>query len=282
MDAGGCPLVQSLPGSQAGSFVECGRYRSAELIRKGHRLFKDVTRDRAKSLTRAGQIGAVALASLAGVVFAVGLPGTAVPKIERAETIEPSRPIDAGFEQEKPAILERRAASIAANLGQLGNRPKPPPPAVEPGDDLVDGGETPVPVAHAPETAIIFLGLLGSPARPMALVSIDSHQQVLAVGDIIHKGSGESIKLVKVEKTGIEVEVKGATKKVEVAPRTGATYTTLQSSPSAPSPPAGIVPGVPPPSPGANPNRLRRDNEMRPPGGRRQGQRFDDSGGVRE
>lgn len=282
MDPGGCPLVQSLPGTEAGSFVECGRCRSAELIRKGLWLFKDVTRDRAKSLTRAGQIGAVALASLAGVVFAVGLPGTAVPKIERAEAIEPSRPIDTGPEQEKPAILERRAASIAANLRQLGNGPKAPPPPVETGDDLFDGGETPVPVAHVPETAIVFLGLLGSPARPMALVSIDSHQQVLAVGDIIHKGSGESIKLVKVEKTGIEVEIKGATKKVEVAPRTGATYTTLQNTPSAPAANPGIVPGVPPAAPGTNMNRPRRDNEMRPPGGRRPGQRFDDSGGVRE
>jgi hypothetical protein len=232
-------------------------------------------------LTRAGQVGAVALASLAGVVLAVGLPGTGAPKIERAEAIEPSRAIETAPEQESPLVIEKRAVSIARNLAQLGNAPKPPPPEIEPGDDQGENTDTvPAPVAPAVETAITFLGLLGSPARPMALVSIDSHQQVLAVGDIVHKGSGESIKLVKVEKTGIEVEIKGATKKIEVAPRTGATYTTLQSASSSPNP--GIVPGVPPPSPNGNPGRARRD-EFRVPGGRRPGnQRSDDSGGVRE
>jgi len=244
-------------------------------------LFKDVTRDRAKQLTRAGQVGAVALASLAGVVLAVGLPGTGVPKVERAEAIEPSRAIETAPEQESPLVLERRARSIASNLSQLGNAPKPPPPVPEPGDDQGEHPENVIaPPAPVIETAITFLGLLGSPARPMALVSIDSHQQVLAVGDTVHKGSGESIKLVKVEKTAIEVEIKGATKKIEVAPRTGATYTTLQSAPSSPSP--GIVPGVPPPQPAGNPGRARRD-EFRVPGGRRpNNQRVDDSGGVRE
>lgn len=240
-----------------------------------------MTRERAKSLTRAGQIGALALASLAGVVLAVGLPGTGTPRIERADPIEPSRPIDTAPVQEPPAILERRGASIATNLGQLGNRPKPPVATPEPGDDTAENPEAaPVPVQVA-ETAIVFLGLLGSSARPMALVSIDSHQQVLAVGDIVRKGTGEAIKLVKVEKTGIEVEMKGGTKKVDVAPRTGATYTTLQSAPSAPNP--GMVPGAPPTPPG-NAGRPRRENEMRTPGSRRPGggQRFDEAGGARE
>ena len=247
-------------------------------------MFKDVTRDRAKSLTRAGQVGAVALASLAGVVLAVGLPGTGVPKIERGEAIEPTRAIETGPVQEPPALLEKRAGSISRNLAQLGNAPKPPPTVPEledPGDGTVASTAPPAPVA---DTAIVFLGLLGSPAHPMALVSIDSHQQVLAVGDIIHKGTGETIKLVKVEKTGIEIEMKGATKKVDVAPRTGATYTTLQNAPAA-APNPGMVPGVPPPPPGGNMGRPRRDNsDMRAPGGRRpgSGQRFDEAGGVRE
>lgn len=236
-------------------------------------------------MTRAGQVGAVALASLAGVVLAVGLPGTGVPKIERAEPIEPTRAIDTGPVQEPPALLEKRAGSISRNLAQLGNSPKIAPPTPDPTDDAGDGGTTPVaPGPAVAETAITFLGLLGSPARPMALVSIDSHQQVLAVGDIIHKGTGEKIKLVKVEKSGIEIEMKGAIKKVEVAPRTGATYTTLQNAPS-PVPNPGLVPGVPPPPPGGNVGRPRRDNgEMRAPGGRRPGgsQRFDEAGGVRE
>ncbi len=233
---------------------------------------------------RTGQIGAVALASLAGVVLAVGLPGTGVPKIEHAEAIEPSRPIEVAPQQEPPAILERRAASIAQNLAQLGNAPKIAPPPVDPGDSAGTSPDQQVTAPPVAETAVTFLGLLGSPARPMALVSIDSHQQVLAIGDIIHKSSGETIKLVKVEKTGIEVEIKGAVKKIDIAARSGATYTTLQNAPAAAPPSSGIVPGVPPAPPNGNPGRGRRDNEMRTPGGRRPGgpQRFDESGGVRE
>lgn len=281
MDPGRCPLVERPAGTGGGSFVECGRCRTAELIRKGIRLFKDVTRDRAKSLTRAGQVGALTLASLAGVVLAVGLPGTSAPKFERTETVEPTRVADSGPEREKPAILERRAVSIAANLKQLGNAPKEPPPiAPEAGDDTGEQPQAPVPVVQ--ETAMVFLGLLGSSARPMALVSIDSHQQVLAVGDVVRKGSGETIKLVRVEKNGIEIETKGGTRKVELAPRTGAAYTTLQNSPSGAAPNPGLTTPMSPaaPPPGTATNRPRRENEMRAPGPRRQ--RFDESGGARE
>lgn len=281
MDPGGRSLVESRVGTRAGSFVECGRCRTAELIRKGIRLFKDVTRDRAKGLTRAGQVGALTLATLAGVVLAVGLPGTAVPKLERAEAAEAPRITDSSPERERPAILERRGASIAANLKQLGNSPKEPPPIpAEAGDDTGDQALNTAPVSQAQETAIVFLGLLGSSARPMALVSIDSHQQVLAIGDVVRKGSGETIKLVGVGKNGIEIEAKGGTRKVELAPRTGAAYTTLQNSPSGASP--GLVPGMAPPAPppGAAMSRPRRENDMRAPGPRRQ--RFDEAGGARE
>ncbi|MBX3381530.1 MAG: hypothetical protein KF805_15650 [Phycisphaeraceae bacterium] len=246
-------------------------------------MFQDVTRDRAKTVTRAGQIGAVALASLAGVVLAVGLPGTGAPKIERPEPLAPMHAADPAPTIELPAILEKRATSIALNLAQLGNAPKLPVAVVGPGDDTTADPVAPVAPAPAPEAAIIFLGLLGSPARPMALISIDSHQQVLAIGDIIHRGSGEKIKLLKAEKNAIEIELKGATKKIEVAPRTGATYTTLQSPSGAAGANPGFVPPPQPANPGSNPNRPRRDFEMRAPGGRRGNpQRFDESGGARE
>lgn len=230
-------------------------------------------------MTRAGQVGAVALASLAGVVLAVGLPGTGVPKIERPEPIEQSRPVDALPTNESPLVVQKRASIIAANLAQLGNHPNPPPPVPETGGETQEGHDVQTaPPAPVTETAVAFLGLLGSPARPMALISIDTHQQVLAVGDVVHKASGETIKLVKIEKTGIEIETKGATKKIEIAPRTGAAYTTLQNSqPSNP----GIVPGVQPPQP-ASPPRPRREFDMRAPGARRGNQRFDEAGGARE
>lgn len=245
-------------------------------------MFQDVTRDRAKTLTRAGQVGAVALASLAGVVLAVGLPGTGAPQIERPEPIVPAHAAEPAPTVELPAVLEKRASAIASNLAQLGNSPKIPEKVPEPSDETLGGDtEMPAPQPQVDETAVAFLGLLGSPARPMALVSIDGHQQVLAAGDIIHKGSGEKIKLVKVEKGAIEIEIKGSTKKIELASRTGATYTTLQSSGGTSVP--GFVPPpqpVMPPPPG--PNRVRRDSETRFPGGRRGNQRFDEAGGVRE
>ncbi|MBX3388244.1 MAG: hypothetical protein KF691_02180 [Phycisphaeraceae bacterium] len=246
-------------------------------------MFKDVTRERAKSVTRAGQLGAVALASLAGVVLAVGLPGTGIPKFERPEPIEPSRAIDALPTAEPPLIVQKRASVIAANLAQLGNAPKPPPPPSDTSGDITDTHDTQTPpTAPAAETSITFLGLLGSSARPMALVSIDSHQQVLAVGDVVHKSSGETIKLVGVNKDGIEIETKGAKKKIEIAPRTGSAYTTLQGASPASGATPGIVPGVQPPQPLMNQGRPRRDFEMRAPGARRGNQRFDEAGGVRE
>lgn len=224
-------------------------------------------------------MGAVALASLAGVVLAVGLPGAGGPKIERSEPIEPSRAVDVLPTAEPPLIVQKRASVIAANLAQLGNRPKPPP-APDPGGDTTENHDTQTaPPAPAAETSVMFLGLLGSAARPMALISIDSHQQVLAVGDVIHKPSGETIKLVKVEKGEIEIETKGASKKIEIAPRTGSAYTTLQNPQPASNP--GIIPGVQPPTP-PNQNRPRRDFEMRAPGARRGNQRFDEAGGARE
>ncbi|MBS0189058.1 MAG: hypothetical protein JSS51_13410 [Planctomycetes bacterium] len=233
-------------------------------------------------MTRTGQIAAVALASLAGVVLAVGIPGLAVPKNERTVTADAVRPADPGVVTEMPAIMQKRATSIAQNLSQIGNAPKPPPEVVEnPGDEST-GTVAPTAPVPAPEVAVTFLGTLGSGARPMALVSIDSHQQVLAVGDVIHKSTGETIKLVKVEKNQIEVEIKGATKKIELAARSGATYTTLQNNTPAPSPVA--APASPVPAQSMPVGRPRRENsDGRPPGARRfNPQRADESGGARE
>ncbi|MBS0190584.1 MAG: hypothetical protein U0573_01670 [Phycisphaerales bacterium] len=229
-------------------------------------MFKDVTRERAKSVTRGGQIAAVALASLAGVVFAVGLPGLAVPKIERPAALEPMKPAEPANSTESPVVSERRASAIASNLAQLGNHPKPPPEVAAEGGDESGQVPEPLPVAPPNEMAVTYLGRLGSESHPMALVSIESHQQVLAVGDVVHKSSGESVKLVKVEKDAIEIEMKGASRKIDLAPKSGPAFTSLQASPAnpAPAPANSAAPNGGPPVPAFN--RGNRNSEMRPPG----------------
>lgn len=242
-------------------------------------MFRDVTRERARSVTRFGQIGAVALGSLVGVVFATGIPGMGVPTFEAPALPEPMKSPDPVGMMEMPAIMEKRAEAIARNLAQIGNAPKIPVevPVVE-GDEAVHA-DTQVPAAQADMT-ILYLGQLGSGARPMALVSIDSHQQVLAVGDTVRKASGEAVKLVSVNKNEIEVDVKGATRKVELAPRSGPAFTSLQATP-APAANAGIIPGAVPPGAPASNNAARPNREFRTPGMRPpRPPRSEDAGGM--
>ncbi len=246
-------------------------------------MFRDVTREKAKSVTRTGQVATIALVSLAGVVFAIGLPGMGAPKIEKPVSNEAVRPPEPAPTLEMPQIIEKRAGAISRNLAQLGNAPKPPPPEPLPGE--LGGEETPAtaPAPPVPDTAIVFLGVLGSSAHPMALVSIDTHQQVLAEGDTVRKSTGEAIKLVKVERESIEVDIKGVSKKIDLAPRSGNAYTVLSGA--APASP-GIVPGMTPPASPGNPVRTRQVNttDMRGPGSRPRppqgGQRFDESSGA--
>lgn len=247
-------------------------------------MFRDVTREKAKSVTRTGQVATVALVALAGLVFAVGLPGLAAPKIEKPVTVEPVRAAEPAQTLEMPQIIEKRAATIARNLAQLGNHPNPPQPEPLPGEPGGDEtAQTPPAPAPVPDTAIVFLGVLGSSANPMALVSIDTHQQVLAEGDTVRKSSGEAIKIVKIGRESIEVDVKGVNKKIDLAPRSGSGYTVLSGAgPATPT----IVPGATPPAPPANGFRPRQLNtsEIRAPGSRPRppqgGQRFDESSGM--
>lgn len=242
-------------------------------------MFRDVTRERARSVTRVGQIGAVALGSLVGVVFATGIPGMGVPKFEAPAPPEPMKAPEPVGMMDMPAIMEKRAESIARNLAQLRNAPKIPAevPVPEGSDDTHAGDTAPAPAPT--DLTVLFLGQLGSGARPMALISIDSHQQVLAVGDTVRKASGEAVKLVAVNKTEIEIEVKGAIKKVELAPRSGPAFTSLQATPT-PVANAGIVPGATPPGNPAN-NAARSNREFRTPGMRPpRPPRSEDAGGM--
>ncbi len=215
-------------------------------------MLRDVSRDRAAGLTRSAQIGALALASIAGAVLALGLPGLAPPKLEPVAIVETARSLEPAFQGDLPAVMERRGASISRNLAQLGNAPKAPPPPADPnapaeGDEAVAlGAAPPVPPTPAvPEPTLLYLGQIGSSSKPMALLSFDAHQHVLIPGETATSASGLTVKLVSIEPEKIAVEFKGAPRDVPLAPRTGASYTVLSGA----GPGASPAPGQPPVGP---------------------------------
>lgn len=77
----------------------------------------------------------------------------------------------------------------------------------------------------------------------MALIALDSKQQIVAQGESITHNN-ESITIAKVERNKIEVERKGATKSIELAPRTTTSYTALSGASPAPAanPPHNTMP----------------------------------------
>ncbi len=198
-------------------------------------VLKDVSREEASKVTRTGQLVAVALLALAGGVIAIGGRLLAPGPEPVAAAVEPLKVESASTEIDLPAVLTKRAESISRNLAQLANAPKPPPPPPPP-EEEGSAGELPVtPAPVASDIAIAYLGMFGSSARPMALVSIDARQHIVAQGDSVSHNS-ESIKIAKVERDKIEIERKVGNKTIELAPRTTTSYTALTGASPAPSP----------------------------------------------
>lgn len=204
-------------------------------------MLKDVSREEASRIARIGQVGALALLVLAGVVVAFGgrlLTPAEIPAPTITETakVEPAVP-----EGDLPAVLTKRAETIARNLAQLGNHPKQPPPPtpeVEP-ENGTGGMPEPLPPPAA-DASIAYLGMFGSGANPMAVVSVDAKQHVVSSGQTI-KHNGEDIKIVKIEREKIEIERRSLSKTIDLAPRTTASYTSLSGA--APAPSASPQPG---------------------------------------
>lgn len=215
-------------------------------------MLKDVSREEAGRIARIGQVGALSLLVLAGIALVFGgrlltpAPITA-PTITETAKVEP-----AASEGDLPAVLTKRAETIARNLAQLGNRPKPPPPQVTEVEPEEGTGGMPEPTPPpAADVAIAYLGMFGSGANPMAVVSVDAKQQVVSSGQII-KHNGEDIKIVKIEREKIEIERRSMSKTIDLAPRTTASYTSLSGA--APAPSAGAQPGsIMPPQHGRRP-----------------------------
>jgi hypothetical protein len=209
------------------------------------RVLKDVSREEAGRIARIGQMGALALLALAVVVVVFGgrllTPAQVpAPRIQEAAKVEPAAP-----EGDLPAVLTKRAETIARNLAQLGNRPKPPPPQV-PESEPEDGtGGMPEPMPPpATDLTIAYLGMFGSGANPMAVVSVDAKQQVVSRGQTI-KHNGEDMKVVKIEREKIEIERRVGNKIIDLAPRTTTSYTSLSGAAPAPGAnpqPGGIMP----------------------------------------
>lgn len=205
-------------------------------------MLKDVSREEAGRIARLGQAGAAALVLLAVAVVVFGAralrPADAgAPQIAEAPKVENTLP-----EGDLPAVLTKRAESISKNLAMLGNAPKPPPPPppVEIDPEAAAGATEIAPPPPAADTAIAYLGMFGSGANPMALVSIDARQQVVSSGQTI-KHNGEDIKIGKIERDKIEIERRSATKTVDLAPRTTTSYTALSGA-SPPPTPNSIMP----------------------------------------
>ena len=224
-------------------------------------MLKDVSREEATKVTRTGQLVAVALLALAAAVIALGGRFLAPGPEPEVATFEPPK-ADAAADTDLPAVLTRRAESIARNLSQLANAPKPPPPLPPPEEEGPTGEVPVVPTPVASDTAIAYLGMFGSSARPMALVSIDAKQHIVAQGDSLTHNN-ESIKIAKVERDKIEIERNAGTKVLELAPRTTTSYTALSGAAPPPITPPGSTMPVPP---GA---RRPSFETMRAPGGAR-------------
>ncbi len=208
-------------------------------------MLKDVSREEASKVTRTGQLVAVALLALSAGVIILGGRLLAPGPEPIAATFEPPKVESASTEIDLPAVLTKRAESISRNLAQLANAPKPPPPPPPPEEEGAIGELPVMPAPVASDIAIAYLGMFGSSARPMALVSIDAKQHIVAQGDSVSHNN-ESIKIAKVERDKIEIERKAGTKTFELAPRTTTSYTALSGASPAPSAPPHNTMPLPP------------------------------------
>ncbi|MBY0113492.1 MAG: hypothetical protein K2Y21_11760 [Phycisphaerales bacterium] len=191
-------------------------------------------------MTRIGQASAVALVALAGLVVVFGGSALKPAEVAAATPVDTHKVEPVVAEGDLPAVLTKRAESIARNLAQLGNAPKqpppPPPPEVDPGTGEAAPPFVPPPV---PDVAIAYLGMFGSSASPMALVSVDAKQQIVGSGQTL-KHNGEEIKVVKIDRDKIEIERKSVSKTIELAARTTSSYTNLSGA----TPPPQANPGA--------------------------------------
>lgn len=214
-------------------------------------MLKDVSREEAGRIARLGQVSAVVLIALAGVVLGFGARGLRPAESGPPQIVETPKVDNAVPEGDLPGVLAKRADSISKNLAQLGNAPKPPPPPPPVEMDPETGAIAPeVPPPPASETALAYLGMFGSGANPMALVSIDARQQIVSTGQVL-KHNGEDIKIGRIERDKIEIERRSTTKAIELAPRTTTSYTALSGA----APPPASQPGsIMPQPPRRNPN----------------------------
>lgn len=209
-------------------------------------MLKDVSREEAGKVTRTGQLVTVVLLALVGGVVVLGGKLLAPGPDPIVEVFDPPKIESAVTETDLPAVLTKRAESISRNLAQLANAPKPPPPPPPP-EEVGPGGEVaPPPTPAVAELGLTYLGMFGSSARPMALIALDSKQHIVAQGDAITHNN-ESITIAKVERSKIEIERKGGTKTIDLAPRTTTSYTALSGASPAPAPnqPHNTMPVVP-------------------------------------
>lgn len=197
-------------------------------------MLNTASKTTARKAARIGQAAGVLGVGFAAAMVVFGVPGLGPsPRLERPPA--PPAVTEVVEQSEMPAVVERRVRSIANNLAQLGNAPKPAPKPETP--EGTPGGEV-APVAPiAPvvaELPVTFLGAIGSGSRPMALVTIDARQLVLSRGEERQTAAGENVKLVEIGRDSIRVEARGVTKEIALAARTTGSFTPI-GGPAAPS-----------------------------------------------
>lgn len=179
------------------------------------------TRIGAARLTRACQVGTVALACVGVAAFLFGVPGT-TPEKPR-ETLELPRldPIA------RPKVAARgptpNVLAVADRFGTIANAPRQPAPVVDTSATGPSGMPATPPPPPPPPDNIRYLGHVGLGSALYAMINEDQRQRVVGVNDEVAAG-----RVVEITPEELTLDRDGTRKVIALATRSGSSISTIQ------------------------------------------------------